>query len=104
MFDGMLTILLDIGSNINIIGLKTAQTFERAPRSHGHDVKKLNLPKRLYVSGAGHGAAACGKSLHCTIPRREQRDPAGAPAAPRLDAYSANVAEGSGEISLLSWI
>eukprot|EP00959_Pyramimonas_sp_CCMP1952_P261844 5475239-Pyramimonas_sp.AAC.1 len=81
MMDGMLAILLDIGSNINIIGLKTAQTFERVSRSHGHDIKKLNLSKRLYVSGVGHGAAACG-----------------APATgPRLDTYSANAAEGSGE-------
>eukprot|EP00959_Pyramimonas_sp_CCMP1952_P468097 9492657-Pyramimonas_sp.AAC.1 len=57
MVDGMLTALLDIGSNINIIGLKTAQTFERASPSRGHAIKKLNLTKRLYVSGVGHGAA-----------------------------------------------
>eukprot|EP00959_Pyramimonas_sp_CCMP1952_P425554 8914126-Pyramimonas_sp.AAC.1 len=62
MLDGMLTILLDIGSNINIIGLKTAQTFERAPLSHGHDLKKLSLTKRFYVSGVGHGAAVCDMS------------------------------------------
>eukprot|EP00959_Pyramimonas_sp_CCMP1952_P015163 320975-Pyramimonas_sp.AAC.1 len=57
MVDGMLTTLLDTGSNINIAGLKTAQTFERVSRSHGHDIKKLNLSKRLYVSGVGHCAA-----------------------------------------------
>eukprot|EP00959_Pyramimonas_sp_CCMP1952_P238947 4993746-Pyramimonas_sp.AAC.1 len=34
MVAGMLTILLDIGSNINVIGLETAQTFERISRSH----------------------------------------------------------------------
>eukprot|EP00959_Pyramimonas_sp_CCMP1952_P122438 2559675-Pyramimonas_sp.AAC.1 len=57
MVDGMLIIRFDIGSNINIIGLKTAQTFERVSRSRGHDIKKLNLTKRSCVSGAGHGAA-----------------------------------------------
>eukprot|EP00959_Pyramimonas_sp_CCMP1952_P324060 6782266-Pyramimonas_sp.AAC.1 len=54
MVDGILTILLDIGSNINIIGLEAAQTFEQASRSHGRAIKKLNLTKRLYVSGVGH--------------------------------------------------
>eukprot|EP00959_Pyramimonas_sp_CCMP1952_P332511 6962695-Pyramimonas_sp.AAC.1 len=103
MVDGMLTILLDIGSNINIIGLKTAQTFERVSRSHGRDIKKLDLTKRLYVSGVGHGAVVCVKSLHCKVVRKEKEDPAGAPAVPRLDAYSATVSEGSGEISLISW-
>eukprot|EP00959_Pyramimonas_sp_CCMP1952_P405453 8497681-Pyramimonas_sp.AAC.1 len=29
VINGMLTMLLEIGSNINIIGLKTAQTFEQ---------------------------------------------------------------------------
>eukprot|EP00959_Pyramimonas_sp_CCMP1952_P408669 8564505-Pyramimonas_sp.AAC.1 len=32
MIDGLLPILLDVGSNINISGLKTAQTFERVSR------------------------------------------------------------------------
>eukprot|EP00959_Pyramimonas_sp_CCMP1952_P370056 7750210-Pyramimonas_sp.AAC.1 len=59
MVDGMQTILLDIGSNINIIGLKTAQTSEQVSRSHGHAIEKLHLRKRLYVSGVGHGAAVC---------------------------------------------
>eukprot|EP00959_Pyramimonas_sp_CCMP1952_P272205 5691371-Pyramimonas_sp.AAC.1 len=90
------TVRLDIGSNINIIGLKAAQAFERVPRSHGHDIKKLNLAQRLNVSGVGHGAAVCGKSLRCAIARKDRGDSAGRPAAPRLDTYSANVADGSG--------
>eukprot|EP00959_Pyramimonas_sp_CCMP1952_P264614 5532669-Pyramimonas_sp.AAC.1 len=67
MADEMLTMFFDIGSNINIIGLKNAQTFKRASRSHGHDIKKLDLTKRLYVSGVGHGAAACEKPSRCKI-------------------------------------
>eukprot|EP00959_Pyramimonas_sp_CCMP1952_P015495 328425-Pyramimonas_sp.AAC.2 len=96
MVDGMLTILLDIGSNANIVGLKTEQTFEQVSRSYGHAIKKLNLTKRLYVSGEGHGAAVCDKSLRWKIARKEKGHPAGRPAVPRLDTYSANVAEGSG--------
>eukprot|EP00959_Pyramimonas_sp_CCMP1952_P449870 9419566-Pyramimonas_sp.AAC.1 len=43
---GMLTVLVDIGSNISTMCLKTAQTFERVPCARGHDVKYLNLTKR----------------------------------------------------------
>eukprot|EP00959_Pyramimonas_sp_CCMP1952_P370806 7765947-Pyramimonas_sp.AAC.1 len=97
MVGGTLTILLDIGSNINITGLKTAQTFERVSRPHGHDIKRLNLTRRLHVSGVGHGAAICDNSLYCKIACKERGDPAGKPAMARLDTYSANVAEGPGE-------
>eukprot|EP00959_Pyramimonas_sp_CCMP1952_P318830 6670917-Pyramimonas_sp.AAC.1 len=96
MVDGMLTIRLDIGSNINIFGSKTAQTFDRVSRSHGHDIKKLNLTKRLYVSGLGHGAAVCDKSLRCNVAHKEKGDLAGTPAVLRLDTCSVYVAEGSG--------
>eukprot|EP00959_Pyramimonas_sp_CCMP1952_P386298 8095962-Pyramimonas_sp.AAC.1 len=57
--DEMLIVLRDIGSNINIIGLKTAQTSERVSRSHGRSVEGLKLTKRLCVSGVGTGAAVC---------------------------------------------
>eukprot|EP00959_Pyramimonas_sp_CCMP1952_P089086 1864181-Pyramimonas_sp.AAC.1 len=81
MVDGTPAILLDIGSNIIIIiGLETAQTFEQVPRSHGHAIKKLNLTRRLYVSGVEHVAVVCEKSLHCKIAREERGGPAGAPA------------------------
>eukprot|EP00959_Pyramimonas_sp_CCMP1952_P254308 5312328-Pyramimonas_sp.AAC.1 len=41
--------------------------------------------------------------MRCKIACEERRDPAGQPAAPRLGAYSANVAEGSGGPPLPSW-
>eukprot|EP00959_Pyramimonas_sp_CCMP1952_P179157 3745216-Pyramimonas_sp.AAC.1 len=97
MTNGMLIILLDIDSNSNIIGIKTAQTSKQVSGSHGHAIKRLNLTKRLYVPGVGHGAAICDKSLRCKILRAERGDPAVAPAVQRLDTYSANLAEGSGE-------
>eukprot|EP00959_Pyramimonas_sp_CCMP1952_P133343 2788171-Pyramimonas_sp.AAC.1 len=83
--------------DISIIGQTTARTFERASRSHGHRVKKLDLTKRLYVSGAGHGVAVCDKSTHCKIACGEWGGSVGAPAIARLDTCSANVAEGSGD-------
>eukprot|EP00959_Pyramimonas_sp_CCMP1952_P466784 9490540-Pyramimonas_sp.AAC.1 len=96
MINGVLIIILDIGSYIDSIGLKKAQTFEQASRPHGHAIKRLNLTKRLYVSGVGHGAAMCDEPLHCKIARKERGDPAGAPAVPRLNTYSAHVTEGHG--------
>eukprot|EP00959_Pyramimonas_sp_CCMP1952_P416785 8731863-Pyramimonas_sp.AAC.1 len=55
MVDGMLAILLDILSSSLV--KQTAHMFEQVSRSHGHATKKLNLTKRLYVSGVGLGAA-----------------------------------------------
>eukprot|EP00959_Pyramimonas_sp_CCMP1952_P238168 4977133-Pyramimonas_sp.AAC.1 len=57
MIDGMLTMMLDVGSNINTIGLRTALTLERASRSHGRDIKRLNLNRPMCVTGVGAGAA-----------------------------------------------
>eukprot|EP00959_Pyramimonas_sp_CCMP1952_P323475 6769275-Pyramimonas_sp.AAC.1 len=68
----------------------TAQTFEQVSRFHGHAINRLNLTKRLYVSGVAHGAAICDESLRCNIACEGRGDPAGQPAVPRLDMYSAN--------------
>eukprot|EP00959_Pyramimonas_sp_CCMP1952_P189252 3958754-Pyramimonas_sp.AAC.1 len=77
-------------NNINSIALKTAQNFEQVSRSYGHAITRLNLTKRVYVSGVGHGAAICDESLHCKIACKERGDSAGQPAVPRFDTYSAN--------------
>eukprot|EP00959_Pyramimonas_sp_CCMP1952_P194772 4072882-Pyramimonas_sp.AAC.1 len=66
--DGMLSILLDIGSNINIIGLKTVLAFARASRSHGHGINKLDLKKILCATGVGNGAAVCRASMLAKSP------------------------------------
>eukprot|EP00959_Pyramimonas_sp_CCMP1952_P447886 9378508-Pyramimonas_sp.AAC.1 len=100
MINDMMSSILDTGSNINSIGVETAQTLEQVSRPHGHAINRLNLTKRPYVSGAGHGAAICDKSLHCKIECKERGEPVGQRAAPRLDAHSAHVAECSGGASL----
>eukprot|EP00959_Pyramimonas_sp_CCMP1952_P207441 4339376-Pyramimonas_sp.AAC.1 len=85
MVDGMLTTVLGVGSSIKIIGTP----------SHGHAIKKLNLAKRLHVSGVGHGAAVCDKSLRCKMARKER----GARRGHLLcrDLIPTQQAEGSGE-------
>eukprot|EP00959_Pyramimonas_sp_CCMP1952_P408835 8567767-Pyramimonas_sp.AAC.1 len=65
MVDGVLTFLVDIGSNINLFRLKTARAFERVSRPHGHDIAKLDLTTGLYVSGVGQEAAVCDKLRDC---------------------------------------
>eukprot|EP00959_Pyramimonas_sp_CCMP1952_P041286 863429-Pyramimonas_sp.AAC.1 len=67
MIDGMLIILLDIGSNINSVGLQAARTFQRVSHARGNDVKRLNMSRPLYVARVGAGAAACRTSGHCKI-------------------------------------
>ena len=59
VIQGQNTILMDIGSNINIVGLKTAQNFERTCRDYGLSIKKSRIDPALYVSGFGSGAAVC---------------------------------------------
>eukprot|EP00959_Pyramimonas_sp_CCMP1952_P423118 8863277-Pyramimonas_sp.AAC.1 len=65
VIDGILFPLMDVGSNINIESSGIAQTVERGLRSHGCDIKDLDLEKILYVTGVGNGAAVWNASLHC---------------------------------------
>eukprot|EP00959_Pyramimonas_sp_CCMP1952_P088574 1853077-Pyramimonas_sp.AAC.1 len=81
---------LALAANSGTMINDTAQTFEQVSRSYGHAFKRLNLTKRMYVSGVRHGAAICDKSLRCKIACEARGDPAVQPAVPRLDTYSAN--------------
>eukprot|EP00959_Pyramimonas_sp_CCMP1952_P424860 8899038-Pyramimonas_sp.AAC.1 len=80
----------------------TAQTSERVPRPRGHGIKQLDLTKRLHVSGVGHGAAVCGKSVHCRIACKDRGDSAGTPAIARLDTRPVWPRD-MARISLQSW-
>ena len=101
-----LTILMDIGSNINICGLKTAQDFETKCALHGLTIKKSNIKPALYVSGVGSGAAVCNTTGEFPIGVAWKRGPqagqpasstAGQPAQTDLQTFTAAIAEGSGE-------
>ena len=112
--EGENTILMDIGSNINIIGVRVAQNFERAAMRHGHSIKKGRIFPPLYVSGVGSGSAACNQTGTFPIGVQYRRRPAGNPALPArklahqktfeaddknpdLELFVAAIAEGSGE-------
>ena len=102
-----LTILMDIGSNINICGLKTAQDFETKCALHGLTIKKSNIKPALYVSGVGSGAAVCNTTGEFPIGVAWKRGPqagqpasstAGQPAQTDLQTFTTAIAEGSGEL------
>ena len=97
MIDNMFTLLLDIGSNINIIGLKTAQIFEKVARANGHEMRRLNINPPLHVTGVGSGPAICRMTGQFNMGFNYRKPPAGQPAPPSLDTYNASIAEGSGE-------
>ena len=112
------TILMDIGSNVNIIGILTAQNFERTAARHGHAVRKSDIKPALFISGVGSGAAACDERGVFPIGVQYKRTPdaagnpakAGHPAIklpnkktyensdnPDLENFIAAIATGSGE-------
>ena len=108
------TILMDIGSNVNIVGVRVAQNLERTAVQNGHAIQKACIKPPLYISGVGSGSAICNKTCVFPIGVQYKRSPAGnpAPAAgqpasqktfetdvknPDLEHFVAAIAEGSGE-------
>eukprot|EP00959_Pyramimonas_sp_CCMP1952_P154476 3231641-Pyramimonas_sp.AAC.1 len=59
--------------------------------------QEAELDEEVVRVWCGNGAAICDKSLHYKTESKVRGDPAGKPAMARLDTYSTNVAEGSGE-------
>ena len=103
-FDDEISLLVDLGSSINIIGLKEANRFMEIARRHGLDLDVMTLNRVLYVNGVGAGSAVCrtlGRfHIACNYLHRGDEDagpPAAGPPAPQRDQYVANIAEGSGE-------
>ena len=78
--EGENTILMDIGSNINICGVRVAQSLERAALRHGYHVKKGKTIPPLFVSGVGSGSAPCNVTGTFPIGVQYRRRPAGNPA------------------------
>ena len=60
------SILVDIGSRINLIGRNTAQEFIAAAESAGCKASTVSKKKPLYV-GVGAGSATCSETLQSQI-------------------------------------
>ncbi|CAK0873643.1 unnamed protein product, partial [Prorocentrum cordatum] len=91
--DGMpcISFMLDIGSNVNIIGANTARTFQEVMARYNHRPAICTLSKTLYINGVGEGAAICRKMGNFKIGVQYANE-----ASPRIEEYASNIAEGSG--------
>ena len=84
------SILVDIGSRINLIGRNTAQEFITAAESAGCKATTLTKSKPLYVHGVGAGSAQCSETLQSQIAVQYAGD------KPQVANYDANIADGCG--------
>ena len=57
------SLLVDLGSRINLIGRNTAQEFMTAARVNGQKAKTRVKERPLYVHGVGSGSAQCKEIL-----------------------------------------
>ena len=65
--DGRLSLLVDLGSRINVIGSNTAQEFTNVCTAAGYDPKYSRRSRRLNVNGVGAGSAPCDEELDVPI-------------------------------------
>ena len=61
------SLLVDLGSRINLIGRNTAQEFMSAAHVHGQKAKTRTKDRPLYVHGVGSGSAQCKEILTAAV-------------------------------------
>ena len=84
------SILVDIGSRINLIGRNTAQEFITAAETNGCKATTVAKQKPLFVHGVGAGSAQCSETLQSQIAVQYTGD------KPQVANYDANIADGCG--------
>ena len=50
---GQISLLVDLGSNVDIIGPKEARKFMEEAQQYGHALQVMTLSRILYVNGVG---------------------------------------------------
>ena len=85
-----LSILVDLGSKINCIGLETERLFATQSMDHGLPSKYLPRAQRLNINGVGRGSAPCDVEAVVPIAVKFQDQPA------TKETFRANVAQGCG--------
>ncbi len=88
--NGRNSILIDLGSRINIIGSDTEKEFALEAERNGHQTTYEQRQHRLNVNGVGAGSAPC--DVIASTPIAVSYDGDGA----SLHQYKANIAGGSG--------
>ena len=84
------SLLVDLGSRINLIGRNTAQEFITAARVHGQKAKTKEKERPLYVHGVGSGSAQCKEVMTAAVAVKYEAT------APQVANYEANIADGCG--------
>ena len=65
--NGRLSLLVDLGSRINIIGCNTEREFALEGERHGHKTTYESRKHRLNVNGVGEGSAPCDEEANIPI-------------------------------------
>ena len=87
--NGRTSLLVDLGSRINLVGDKTLEEdFKQVAAKYGLDIAMQRRPNRLHVSGVGAGTVPCDEQATIPIAVRYQD-------TVQYDSFVANVAQNS---------
>ena len=87
---GKLSMLVDLGSRINIVGCNTERDFSLEAEKHGYTTKYEQRKHQLNVNGVGAGSAPCNEVAPIPIAVAYEDTPGS------IDEYRTNIATGSG--------
>jgi len=87
---GKHTMLVDLGSRVNVIGANTEKKLSATAKSFGHETVYTRKPKALLIGGVGEGNARCDYEASIPIAVKCNDRPA------TKETYQANVAHGCG--------
>jgi len=90
LLDGRLSMLVDLGSRINIIGENTEKEFSLEAERNGYAATYDKRKHRLNVNGVGSGSAPCDEEARLPIAVKFEDK------AATIDEFKANIAQGSG--------
>ena len=85
------SMLVDLGSRINLIGRETSEEFVAAAHQNGLKNNLTDRPKPLLVNGVGQGSAPCHQVLETHVSVKY-----GNTSKSQIVSYHANVADGCG--------
>ena len=85
------SILVDIGSRVNLIGIQTKKSFDSAARNAGEMPRDIPRQTRLHVNGVGEGSTYCDDEAGIPIAVQFKDQPA------TKEYFRANVALGCGQ-------
>ena len=88
--DGRNSLLIDLGSRINIIGCETEREFALEAERNGHQTSYEKRTHRLNVNGVGAGSAPCDYTATTPVAVAFRGEGAS------LHDFKANIATGSG--------